>query len=104
MKKISLSLTLLAAIGLFVAACSDDDNNNTNNDAAKAAVVENYANIVYQNYKDAYDDAVELKTAINAFTASPTDANFTIAKTKWKVPKQKMMQHLRTKQMQNKTE
>ncbi|KGO85164.1 lipoprotein precursor [Flavobacterium rivuli WB 3.3-2 = DSM 21788] len=85
MKKISLSLTLLAATGLFVAACSDDDNNNiTNNDATKATVVENYANIVYANYKDAYDDAVELKTAINAFTASPTDANFTIAKTKWR--------------------
>jgi len=84
MKKISLSLTLLAAIGLFVAACSDDDNNNTNNDAAKAAVVENYANIVYQNYKDAYDDAVELETAITTFTATPTAANFTAAKTKWK--------------------
>ena len=84
MKKISLSLTLLAATGLFVAACSDDDNNNTNNDATKAAVVENYANIVYQNYKDAYDDAVELETAITTFTATPTDANFTAAKTKWK--------------------
>jgi len=85
MKKISLSLTLLAATGLFVAACSDDDNNTTtNNDTAKAAVIENYANIVYANYKAAYDDAVELKTAINAFTATPTDPNFTVAKTKWK--------------------
>src|SRR5690606_16147040 len=39
-------------------------------------------NIVYQNYKDAYDDAVELETAINDFTATPTAAKFTTAKTK----------------------
>ena len=82
MKKISLSLTLLAATGLFVAACSDDDNNTAA--VTKATVVENYANIVYANYKDAYDDAVELETAINDFTASPTDAKFTTVKNKWK--------------------
>jgi len=82
MKKISLSLTLLAATGLFVAACSDDDNNSAA--VTKATVVENYANIVYANYKDAYDDAVELETAINDFTASPTDAKFTTVKNKWK--------------------
>jgi putative iron-regulated protein len=81
MKKITLGLSFLAAAGLFVASCSDDDNNNT---SAEAQVVDNYAKIVYQNYKDAYDDAVELETAINTFTAAPTEAGLETAKTKWR--------------------
>jgi len=81
MKKLTLSLSLLAATGLFFAACNDDDNNGT---SEKAQVVANYADIVYQNYKDAYDDAVELEAAINAFTAAPTADKFATAKTKWK--------------------
>lgn len=80
MKRITLGLSFAAVAGLVMASCSDDDNTN----ATKATVVENYANIAYQNYKDAYDDAVALETAINAFTTSPTDANFTAAKNKWK--------------------
>jgi len=82
MKRITLTLSVLAAMGLTVAACSDDDDKNAT--VTKAAVVENYANIVYQNYKDSYDDAVELETAINDFTAAPTAAKFDVAKTKWK--------------------
>lgn len=82
MKRITLTLSVLAAMGLTVAACSDDDDNNTA--VTKAAVVENYANIVYQNYKDSYDDAVELEAAINDFTTAPTAAKFETAKTKWK--------------------
>ncbi|MXN91095.1 hypothetical protein GR160_07615 [Flavobacterium sp. Sd200] len=82
MKKITLTLSVLAAIGLTVAACSDDDTNNA--PSAKAQAISTYADIVYQNYKDAYDDAVELEAAINDFTAAPTAAKFDIAKTKWK--------------------
>jgi len=89
MKKLSLSLTLLAVTGLFVAACSDDDKSSGNSSkVSKEAVVANYADIVYQNYKDAYDDAVALETAINAFTANPTDAAFTTAKDKWKAARE----------------
>lgn len=89
MKKLTLGLSFLAAAGLFVASCSDDDNNNTNTTVVtKAEVVDNYAKIVYQNYKDAYDSAVALETAINAFTANPTEAGFTTAKDKWKAARE----------------
>ncbi|WP_262708578.1 imelysin family protein [Flavobacterium ranwuense] len=40
--------------------------------------------MAFANYKKAYDDAVFLETAIYTFTATPTEANFTIAKTAWK--------------------
>lgn len=85
MKKLTLALSFAAVAGLVVSSCSDDDNKNNNSQqVTRESVVENYAKIAYQNYKDAYDDAVELETAITAFTATPTDANFTIAKNKWK--------------------
>lgn len=87
MKKLTLGLSFLAATGLIIASCSGDDDKNTNNNndtVTREAVVANYANIVYQNYKDAYDDAVELEAAINAFTAAPTESAFTTAKNKWK--------------------
>lgn len=84
MKKLTLGLTLAAMAGFVLASCSDDDNNKSNGQVTKKAVVENYANIVYENYKDAYDDAVALETAITTFTANPTAANFTDAKNKWK--------------------
>lgn len=82
MKNIKLSAALLA-IGAFAIAtsCSDDDSNGN---VTKAAVIANYADIAYQNYKDAYDDAVELEEAINAFAANPTQATFDAAKAEWK--------------------
>jgi putative iron-regulated protein len=82
MKNTSLTAALILASGILLTSCSDDNSNSTG--TIKADVVENYANIAYQNYKDAYDDAVELETAINTFTTTPTDANFTAAKDKWK--------------------
>jgi putative iron-regulated protein len=83
MKKVTTSLLLLAASGLVITACSDDDNGNSNN-VTKAEVVKNYADIVYQNYQDALNDAQELETAINTFTANPTQAAFDEAKDAWK--------------------
>jgi putative iron-regulated protein len=85
MKKLTLGLSFAAVAGLVMASCNnDDDQNTTVTEVTRAEVVDNYAKIVYQNYKDAYDDAVELEAAINAFTATPTDANFTTARNKWK--------------------
>ena len=86
MKKLTIALSFAAAAGLVMASCNNDDDQNPTETilVSKAEVVNNYAKIVYQNYKDAYDDAVELEAAINAFTATPTDANFITAKTKWK--------------------
>lgn len=80
MKNTFLKAGLLVAAGVFVTSCSDDSDSGV----SKKAVVRNYANIVHQNYKDAYDDAVELETAITTFTTTPTDANFTAVKNKWK--------------------
>jgi len=73
--------TIFTAIICFV-SCTDGDTNSTG--TIKVDVVSNYANIAYQNYKDALDDAVALEVAINTFTTTPTDANFTAAKDKWK--------------------
>lgn len=82
MKNIYLKAALILSAGAFVISCSDNDSDSTS--VNKANVVKNYAAIAYQNYKDAYDDAVELKTAVNTFTTTPTDANFTAVKNKWK--------------------
>jgi putative iron-regulated protein len=51
--------------------------------SAKTAIKENYANIVYANYKDSYDKAVQLKTALVAFTTAPTASTLLTAKQSW---------------------
>lgn len=50
---------------------------------AKTAIKENYANIVYANYKDSYDKAVQLKTALVSFTNAPSASNLATAKQSW---------------------
>jgi putative iron-regulated protein len=81
MKKIVQTLCFLLLAVFVVVSCNNDDKNS---EVTKKQVIENYANIAYENYKKAYDDAVVLETAITTFTATPTDANFTAAKTAWK--------------------
>ncbi len=82
--KIKALLSLSASALLMFTNCSSDDNNTPiTPPATKAAVIQNYTNIVYQSYKDSYDRAVELQTAINTFTDTPTEANFTSAKNAW---------------------
>lgn len=75
-------MSLLLIAGILITSCNNDDSNNSN--VTKKQVVENYANIAFANYKKAYDNAVILETAINTFTATPTEANFLNAKNKWK--------------------
>ncbi|WP_432670756.1 imelysin family protein [Flavobacterium sp. SM2513] len=84
MNKMYFKASFVLATALLFASCSDDDSTSSSTTATKKQVVSNYADIVYTNYKDAYDDAVVLETAINTFTANPTDANFTVAKEMWK--------------------
>lgn len=86
--KIVLKASIVAFTGIFVASCSDNDDATTPITVTKSEVVANYASIVYANYKKAYDDAVILETAITTFTTTPTDANFTIAKDKWKAARE----------------
>lgn len=87
MRKVTFSLLLLAASGLIITACSNDDDSG-NSTVTRRAVIENYANIVYQNYQDALDDANDLETAINDFTANPTQAKFDTAKAAWKTARE----------------
>lgn len=86
MKKIFLKASLLVLAGFFITSCNND--NNSSEVVTKKEVIRNYADIAYANYKQAYDDAVVLETAINTFTATPTDANFAIAKDKWKAARE----------------
>lgn len=84
--KLQPNLLILAAISIFAISCSDDTNgeeNTENYTTEKTAIVANYAEIVAQNYNDAYSDAAALQTSIATFTATPTDANFTLAKEAW---------------------
>jgi putative iron-regulated protein len=81
MNKLLLRFSLILTVTFFVTSCNNDDKNSN---VTKKQVIENYANIAYENYKKAYDDAVVLETAINTFTTTPTAANFTAAKTAWK--------------------
>lgn len=55
-----------------------DDHSTT-----KQAIKENYANIVFASYKDAYEEAVKLQNAINSFVSSPTQTGFDACKTAW---------------------
>ncbi|CAA9199504.1 imelysin family protein [Flavobacterium collinsii] len=80
MKKIVQTLSFLLLAVFVVASCNNDDKKA---EVTKKQVIENYANIAYANYKKAYDDAVVLKAAITTFTTTPTEANFTAAKTAW---------------------
>lgn len=85
MKKVVLRTSLFLLLAAFTFSCnSTDDNADHITTVTQKEVVANYANIAYANYKQAYDDAVVLETAINAFTDAPTQANFDEAKSKWK--------------------
>ncbi len=54
------------------------------NAALKKSIIENYADIAYYTYLDSYNKAVDLKTAINAFTNDPTNTTkFADAKAAW---------------------
>jgi putative iron-regulated protein len=86
MKNIHTKLAFLAFVAMTLFACNNNDDENTT--VTKKQVIENYANMAYANYQKAYDDAVLLETAINKFTTTPTDANFTAAKTAWKTSRE----------------
>ncbi|MFT3793960.1 imelysin family protein [Flavobacterium sp.] len=90
MRKSFLKISLFFVAATAIISCGDDDNQTpiNNNLVSKKDIIANYANIAYENYKQAYDDAVVLKTAINAFTTTPTEANFTAAKDKWKLARE----------------
>ncbi|WP_394772940.1 imelysin family protein [Flavobacterium sp.] len=88
MKNLYLKVGVAVFAGLTFFACSNNDDNSGSSTVTKKQVITNYADIVYANYKKAFDDAVLLETAIKTFTTTPTDANFTAAKTAWKTSRE----------------
>lgn len=100
-----LSAALLAAASSTVftscskkEGCTDVNATNYNPDAdkndgscvygdeyatVKQQIKENYANIVYASYKDAYDEAVKLQNNINSFLTTPSQSGFDACKTAW---------------------
>ncbi|MEP5341770.1 MAG: imelysin family protein [Algibacter sp.] len=83
------NLFYLLTLVLFIASCSSDDSPKTPEvTIEKSDVIENYATIVFASYQEALADAEDLEVAINAFTTTPTDANFTAAKDAWLVSRE----------------
>lgn len=74
---------ITGAILSIVSCSSDDDDAPANETVSKSAVIKNYADIVYQSYKDSYDKALEMQTAINAFVDNPTENGFQTTKNAW---------------------
>jgi putative iron-regulated protein len=90
-----VALSLAAAL-MGTAACGGDDSSAEDDtdttepvatielDAAAAeAAVTTYADLVYAAYTDTITEATELKAAIDAFVAGPTDATLAAAKQAW---------------------
>lgn len=71
-------ITLLLAAVLLLGACKKKKINNL-----KSEFKETYASIVHASYEDAYNEALELETAINNFIAAPSADGFANAKQAW---------------------
>ncbi|GJM34840.1 MAG: lipoprotein precursor [Saprospiraceae bacterium] len=66
---------------LTITSCKDDDEPGV---IPFSEAVENYNKIVYASYEDSYNTALELKAAIDAFVANPTEVGYDDCKSKWK--------------------
>ncbi|MEZ4923602.1 MAG: imelysin family protein [Crocinitomicaceae bacterium] len=76
--KIPKQIFLLSTVLLITFSCKKSKVNDL-----KADFKANYADIVYANYEDAYNDALALKTAIYALVDTPTDNNLSSARNAW---------------------
>jgi putative iron-regulated protein len=82
----ALSAVLFPLLAGCVLGCSssDTDSGTTGTTPLDARpVVENYVAIVHANYEDNLDGAEALKTAIDAFVATPSQANLDAARAAW---------------------
>ena len=84
MKSFNFKVTLLVSGIVLFTSCSNNDDSSSSSNVSKKSVIKHYADIAYNNYKRAYDDAVVLENAIGTFTSTPTAENFSIAKNSWK--------------------
>ncbi len=76
------TLTLLFLTLTFTFSGCEDDDETSIADLKKQAI-ENYADIAYANYDDAFVSAGALNDAIIAFVADPTEIAFEACKTAW---------------------
>jgi len=72
---------LIAAAGIWLISCNNDNENATV--VTMEDVVNNYADIVYANYLDAYNKAEDMETALIAFVDAPSDNTLAAAKSAW---------------------
>ena len=79
----NLTTILFAALCIYTLQSCKEKDKGPSSEVKKAAVT-NYANIVYANYSDALAKAEILKTKIDAFVATSTQASFDEAKLAWK--------------------
>ncbi|UTW60875.1 hypothetical protein KFE98_12660 [bacterium SCSIO 12741] len=107
MKKYSILMLLIGALAVFSTGCKkegctdptaenydsdakDDDGSCTYaskgdpHAATKSAIKTTYADIVFAGYEDSYNEAMKLKTAIDAFVANPTQSGLDDCKAAWK--------------------
>ncbi len=72
---------------LIITGLASCDASNKNPDqvtkVTNKEVIENYAKMVHQNYKDSYDAALAMQVKINEFIANPTLETMTAAKKAW---------------------
>lgn len=54
----------------------------------KQEIKENYADIVFASYEDAYNEAVKLQTVINSFVATPSQSGLDACKAAWKAARE----------------
>ena len=86
--RIPFYFTILISAFVIYACNSDDETGGATttppvNSIQASAVIENYANLVFTNYQEAFDAATALQTALTAFTDNPTQETFDAAKTAW---------------------
>lgn len=74
------SLAIISS-AVLITACGDGDRANT---VTEQQVKEQYIKIASAAYTDSLSTAVELQTAVNIFTTSPTEANLNAARNAYK--------------------
>lgn len=72
-------------ITMILVSCKKDDEKPVSkiSDNLKQEVKENYANLVFANYKTSYDKALKLQVALNKLLSNSTEATLSEAKKAW---------------------
>jgi len=81
MKRLAIYTGMLCFIAFCLSSCKPKETGPSTE--LKKAAITNYAAIVYANYSDALTKAQVLKTAVDAFVASPSQVNLDAAKQAW---------------------